>query len=287
MCRPRFDVATFIANEDSLDCRGAPARGGTPPAALADCALLLHGIDPIPQRRCCAGGGRGHAGLDQRLPSVAPSESTDSAAVRGFNFTDVLAPAEGLPGRHHAVRARYSDFAICSCGGISQICQWYRVCDAGALRAEPLGHPFILRGHKEFGPRRGGRRPGVKVGRPRRGVRSGEAPGVGGRRVRVECLLAPSRGGVLLLGRGNLERGANPRRPVFTLWPFPCERAPPRARALLPATRSRPIIRPAGCASQLPGPGCEVADCTPSAPNLTLGCPSSFQDIFSPSVLCG
>ena len=64
VCRPRFDVATFIANEDSLDCRGAPARGGTPPAALADCALLLHGIDPIPQRRCCAGGGRGHAGLD-------------------------------------------------------------------------------------------------------------------------------------------------------------------------------------------------------------------------------
>ena len=53
---------------------------------------------------------------------------------------------------------------------------------------------------EEFGPTGGGRRPGVKVGRPRRGVRSGEAPGVGGRRVRVECLLAPSRGGVLLLG---------------------------------------------------------------------------------------
>ena len=51
---------------------------------------------------------------------------------------DVLAPAEGLPAPHHAVRARYSDFAICSCGGVSQICQWYRVCDAGALRAEPL-----------------------------------------------------------------------------------------------------------------------------------------------------
>ena len=97
-----------------------------------------------PQRRCCAGGGRGHAGLDQRLPSVAPSESTDSAAVRGFNFTDVLAPADGLPGPHRRIRARYSDFAICSCGGISQICQWYRVCDAGALRAEPLGHPLYL-----------------------------------------------------------------------------------------------------------------------------------------------
>ena len=34
--------------------------------------------------------------------------------------------------------------AICSCGGILQICQWYRVCDAGALRAEPLGHPLYL-----------------------------------------------------------------------------------------------------------------------------------------------
>ena len=46
--------------------------------------------------------------------------------------------------RHHMVSARYSDFAICSCGGISQICQWYRVCDAGALRAEPVGHPFFI-----------------------------------------------------------------------------------------------------------------------------------------------
>jgi len=44
------------------------------------------------------------------------------------------------------VSARYSDFAICSCGGIVQICQWYRVCDAGALRAEPLATLYILRG---------------------------------------------------------------------------------------------------------------------------------------------
>ena len=28
-----------------------------------------------------------------------------------------------------------------------------------------------------------------------------------------------------------------------------------------------PIIRPAGCASELPGPGCEVDNCTPSAPS--------------------
>jgi len=36
-----------------------------------------------------------------------------------------------------------------------------------------------------------------------------------------------------------------------------------------------PIIRPAGCASQLPGPGCEVDNCTPSAPSafaLRAGC---------------
>ena len=29
---------------------------------------------------------------------------------------------------------------------ILQICQWYRVCDAGALRAEPLATLYILRG---------------------------------------------------------------------------------------------------------------------------------------------
>ena len=73
--------------------------------------------------------------------------STDLAGVLGFNFTNVLAPAEGLPPSTaqiadscHGIRI----LAICSCGGISQICQWYRVCDAGALRAEPLGHPLYL-----------------------------------------------------------------------------------------------------------------------------------------------
>ena len=47
---------------------------------------------------------------------------------------------------HRPVRARYSDFAICSCGGISQICQWYRVCDAGALAlaGRALSHPSYL-----------------------------------------------------------------------------------------------------------------------------------------------
>ena len=83
----------------------------------------------------------------------------------------------------------------------------------------------------------------------------------------VVCPLAPSRGGVLQL-RGNPVHGTNPRRPVFTLRPLPCECAPPLARGQGSLARSPiPIIRPAGCASELPGPGCKVNDCTPSAPS--------------------
>ena len=98
-----------------------------------------------PQRRCCAGGGRGHAGLDQRLPLKLRRKSTDLADVLRFNFTSwhqlKACPAQ-IAHFVHGIRI----LAICSCGGILQICQWYRVCDAGALRAEPLGHPYILRG---------------------------------------------------------------------------------------------------------------------------------------------
>ena len=80
-------------------------------------------------------------------PPVAPSESTDSADVLGLRM---LAPAEGLPGRRVDRRTRslrrrtkiprYARILIIffSCGGMSCSCQWYRVCDAGALRAEPL-----------------------------------------------------------------------------------------------------------------------------------------------------
>ena len=46
------------------------------------------------------------------------------------------------------------------------------------------------------------------------------------RHARVWCLLAPSRGGVPPLGDTH-KRRTNPRRPVFTLRPLPCERAPP------------------------------------------------------------
>ena len=82
----------------------------------------------------------------------SPSAAFVVAQCAPVKRMDVLAPAEGLPGADHAVRARYTDFAICSCGGVLQICQWYRVCDAGALRAEPLGHPFVLRGQNRAMP---------------------------------------------------------------------------------------------------------------------------------------
>ena len=50
--------------------------------------------------------------------------------------------------------------------------------------------------------------------------------------------------------------------------PLQVERAPLLARGQGSLARSPiPIIRPAGCASQLPGPGCEATDCTPSAPS--------------------
>ena len=134
-----------------------PIRRLRPPSLqFADCVLLLHGLDPIPQRVVPSGGAAreaaaGTLGSISGFPSSC-AESTDLAGVLGFNFTDVLAPAEGLHGGHHMVSARYSDFAICSCGGILQICQWYRVCDAGALRAEPLATLYILRGQKFLFP---------------------------------------------------------------------------------------------------------------------------------------
>ena len=53
--------------------------------------------------------------------------------------------------------------------------------------------------------------------------------------------------------------------------PFAAPIAPSHRGGLVqhfPPRHPMPIIRPAGCASELPGPGCEVTDCTPSAPSL-------------------
>ena len=51
-----------------------------------------------------------------------------------------------------------------------------------------------------------------------------------------------------------------------------------------------PIIRPAGCASELPGPGCAVDDCTPSAPSAPRegwedGTPPPHRDFKERSVV--
>ena len=147
VCRPRFDVATFIANEDSLDCRGAPARGGTPPAALADCALLLHGIDPIPQRRCCAGGGRGHAGLDQRLsPQVARKHGFGGflASILRMSWHQLKAC---IP--HRPLRARYSDFGyLLVWGYIADLSMVPRL-RRGRLAGRALSHPLYLARSKQ------------------------------------------------------------------------------------------------------------------------------------------
>ena len=66
-------------------------------------------------------------------------------------------------------------------------------------------------------------------------------------RVLVWCLLAPSRGGVLLLGEtwsAVLTLG----EPCLIYGPFPANAHPPRGQGSL-ARSPMPIIRPAGCAS--------------------------------------
>ena len=106
-----------------------------PPWARSDSAACR------PQRRYCAGGGRGHAGLDQRL-SLSCSESTDLASVLGFNFTNVLAPAEGL-----RPRSRSS----CTVFGFCYLLVWGYIADLsmvprlrrGRLASRALRTPFI------------------------------------------------------------------------------------------------------------------------------------------------
>ena len=110
------------------------------------------GLDPNPQRVVPSGGAAREAaagtlgsisGFPQLLRPKARIRRPFVASILRMSWHQLKACVPD-----HAVRARYSDFAICSCGGILQICQWYRVCDAGALRAEPLATLYVLRGQK-------------------------------------------------------------------------------------------------------------------------------------------
>ena len=68
------------------------------------CSVLLcavHGLECRPQRRCCAGGGRGHAGLDQRLsPQLLRKHGFGGRSWLQFyeccQHNQCLAPAECL-----------------------------------------------------------------------------------------------------------------------------------------------------------------------------------------------
>ena len=127
----------------------------------------LHRQRGLPRLQGGSGAGRDSACCAGRLRPPPPWDRSDSAAavlrgrrprarwarsaafpsgsakariwrILGFNFTmswhQLKACTAHIAGFVHGIRI----LAICSCGGISQICQWYRVCDAGALRAEPL-----------------------------------------------------------------------------------------------------------------------------------------------------
>ena len=145
MCRPRFDVATFIANEDSLDCRGLRRGEGlrllrwpTAPSSSMGSIRIRSVSSPA-------------AVLRGRRPRARWARSAAFPQLRrkhGFGARSWLQFYECLG----TSSCTYSDFAICSCGGILQICQWYRVCDAGALRAEPVATLYILRGQKKKHP---------------------------------------------------------------------------------------------------------------------------------------
>ena len=176
VCRPRFDVATFIANEDSLDCRGLRRGEGlrllrwptAPSSSMGSIRFRSGGA----AREAAAG----TLGSIRSFPSVAPK----ARIWRTFlaQIYDVLAPAEGL---------RPTSPDLCTVFGFCYLFVWGYIADLsmvprlrrGRLAGRALSHPFILRGQKseqEEGPR-GGRAPlGVGVRRPcaERGVPSGD-----------------------------------------------------------------------------------------------------------------
>ena len=84
-------------------------------------------------------------------PHPSPQRREENLGAARVNAVNVVALPTGWPATP-PVHADNSEFAICSCVGILQICQWCHVCDAGALRAEPLATLYILRGQKKESP---------------------------------------------------------------------------------------------------------------------------------------
>ena len=84
------------------------------------------------------------------------AESTDlaHALISTLQMSWHQLKASPVHGGHHAVRARYSDFAICSCGGILQISRFVNGTGVprlrrGRLAGRALSHPLHLARSKE------------------------------------------------------------------------------------------------------------------------------------------
>ena len=117
------------------------------------------GLDPNPQRVVPSGGSAREAaagtlgsisGFPQLLRPKARIRRPFVASILRMSWHQLMACPAHIAGFVHGIRI----LAICSCGGISQICQWYRVCDAGALRAEPLATLLSCAVKKCTGPQR-------------------------------------------------------------------------------------------------------------------------------------
>ena len=138
----------------SLDCRGAPARGGTPPAALADRALLPHGLDPIPQRVVPAAVLRGRRPRARWARSAAFPQVAPKARIWRTFLPSVLRMS------WHQLKAcprpRPTSPDSCTVLDFGYLLVWGYIADLsmvprlrrGRLAGGALSHPFILRGQK-------------------------------------------------------------------------------------------------------------------------------------------
>ena len=100
------------------------------------------GLDPNPQRVVPSGGAAREAaagtlgsisGFPQLLRPKARIRRPFVASILRMSWHQLKACTAQIAAFVHGIR-----ILLFARVGILQICQWYRVCDAGALRAEPL-----------------------------------------------------------------------------------------------------------------------------------------------------